>query len=110
MSEPRKIPVSALPDIRARRDAGETLRSIGASYGVSHVAVHYALTRPVSPQTARLAALERVAADARLYLAPRHGLPHAHLCQCGACVTDRDCDAAGSRLRAALAELDRTKP
>lgn len=39
----RKIPLDALPQIKDRVAAGERLRDIGADFGVTAAAVHYAL-------------------------------------------------------------------
>lgn len=104
MSATRKIPATSLADIRARRDAGESLRSIGRSYGVSHVAILHALA-PAPQKAGRLAALEKVAEAARAERAARRawqaylmGGPVAQ----GITVAD-----AVEALDAALAELDK---
>jgi ribosomal protein L34E len=46
----RAVPVEKHPEIAARRAKGESLRSIAADFGVSHVAIHYILREPDRPR------------------------------------------------------------
>lgn len=67
----RKLPPNALPDILRRLDAGESLKSIGSSYGVSGTTIGRAVPAKYKKQTKARPFIEF---NGRKYYRDDHGL------------------------------------